>query len=57
MLRKVESDIALAMNRLFEEDGDDETTEYIILSYTKTYLEPKQQELQTIWVHKMKEIQ
>lgn len=41
----------------FEEDGDDETTEYDILSYTKTYLEPKQQELQTIWTHKMKEIQ
>jgi len=41
----------------FEEDGDDETTEYNILSYTKTYLEPKQQELQTIWTHKMKEIQ
>ena len=41
----------------FEEDGDDETTKYNILSYTKTYLEPKQQELQTIWVHKMKEIQ
>ena len=41
----------------FEEDGDDETTEYNILSYTKTYLEPKQQELQTIWTQKMEEIQ
>lgn len=41
----------------FEEDGDDETTEYDILSYAKTYFEPKQQELQTIWTHKMKEIQ
>ena len=37
----------------FEEDGDDETTENEILSYTKTYLEPKQQELQTIWTQKM----
>jgi len=41
----------------FEEDGDDETTEYDILSYAKTYLEPKQQELQTIWTQKMEEIQ
>lgn len=41
----------------FEEDGDDETTEYDILSYTKTYLEPKQQELQTIWTQKMEEMQ
>ena len=41
----------------FEEDGDDETIEYDILSYAKTYLEPKRQELQTIWTHKMEEIQ
>lgn len=41
----------------FEEDGDDETTEYDILSYAKTYLEPKQQELQTIWTQKMEEFQ
>ena len=41
----------------FEEDGDDETTEYDILSYAKTYLEPKQQELQTIWTQEMEEIQ
>lgn len=41
----------------FEEDGDDETTEYDILSYAKTYLEPKQQELQTIWTQKMEEMQ
>ena len=41
----------------FEEDGDDETTEYDILSYAKTYLEPKQQELQTIWTQKTEEIQ
>lgn len=37
----------------FEEDTDDETTEYDILSYTKTYLEPKQQEIQTLWKHKI----
>ena len=41
----------------FGEDGDDETTEYDILSYAKTYLEPKQQELQTIWTQKMKKNQ
>lgn len=41
----------------FEEDGDDETTEYDILSYAKTYLEPKQQELQTMWTQKMEEMQ
>ena len=41
----------------FEEDGDDETTEYDILSYAKTYLEPKQQELQTIWTQKTEEMQ
>lgn len=41
----------------FEEDGDDKTTEYDILSYAKTYLEPKQQELQTIWTQKMEEMQ
>lgn len=41
----------------FEEDGDDETTEYDILSYAKTYLEPKQQVLQTIWTQKMEEMQ
>ena len=40
----------------FEEDGDDETTKYDILSYTKTYLEPKQQELQILWTQKMEEI-
>ena len=41
----------------FEEDGDDETTEYDILSYAKTYLEPKQQELQMAWKRRMEEIQ
>ena len=38
----------------FEEDGDDETTEYDILCYAKTYLEPKQQELKVLWTCKMK---
>lgn len=51
------SKTGISMTCDFEEDGDDETTEYDILSYAKTYFEPKQQELQTIWTHKMKEIQ
>lgn len=33
----------------FEEETDEENAEYDILSYAKTYLEPKQQELQTLW--------
>ena len=40
-----------------EEDADDETTEYNIIVYTKAYLVPKQQELQTIWTQKMEEMQ
>ena len=36
-----------------EEDADDETTEYNIISYTKAYLVPKQQELQTLWTRKI----
>ena len=38
----------------FEEDGDDETTEYDILCYAKTYLKPKQQELKVLWTCKKK---
>ena len=41
----------------FEDNSDDETTEYDILSYAKTYLEPKQQELQMAWKRRMEEIQ
>lgn len=40
-----------------EDDADDETTEYNILSYTKDFLAPKQQELQTLWKRKMEELQ
>ncbi|MCI6765896.1 MAG: hypothetical protein MR592_08270, partial [Prevotella sp.] len=40
-----------------EDDADDETTEYNILAYTKDYLVPKQQELQTLWKRKMEELQ
>lgn len=39
-----------------EDDGDDETTEYNIIAYTKDYLVPKQQELQTLWKRKMEEL-
>ena len=35
-----------------EDNADDEYTEYDILSYTETYLAPKQQELETLWKSK-----
>ena len=40
-----------------EDDADDETTEYNIIAYTKDFLAPKQQELQTLWKRKMEELQ
>lgn len=40
-----------------EADGDGEdAAEYYILSYAKTYLVPKQQELQMAWEHRMEEL-
>lgn len=40
-----------------EADGDGEdAAEYDILSYAKTYLVPKQQELQMAWEHRMEEL-
>lgn len=40
-----------------EADGDGEdAAEYYILSYAKTYLIPKQQELQMAWEHRMEEL-
>lgn len=54
---RVRYSVKTGISCYFEEDGDDETTEYDILSYAKTYLEPKQQELQTIWTQKIEEMQ
>lgn len=40
-----------------EADGDGEdAAEYDILSYAKTYLVPKQQELQMAWERRMEEL-
>lgn len=39
-----------------EEDGDDETPEYDIMFYAKTYLGPKQQELEALWKRRMEDI-
>ena len=33
--------------------AEEETAEYNIISYTKAYLVPKQQELQALWIRKI----
>ena len=37
----------------FEDEVDEEAAEYYILSYVKTYLGPKKQELETLWKSKI----
>lgn len=37
----------------FEDEVDEEAAEYYILSYAKTYLGPKKQELETLWKSKI----
>lgn len=39
----------------FEEDPEDEDSEYYILDYVRSYLVPKQRELSVLWKRKMQE--